>query len=77
VDLILEGEYNQIRQIYAKIVLQHLQQHPNDILAINTFLTFAYTDNINRFGSFMFGNENFNEQAMMFPEYFLAILGSE
>lgn len=59
-------------------VLQASQFYtPDSTWYDDTYMTFAYTDNINCFGSFMFGNESMNEQAMMFPEYFLAILGSE
>ena len=70
-------KYNQLRKICAMTVLKHIEQHPDDMLAVNTFLTLTYTVNINRFGSFMFGNESMNEQAMMFPEYFMGILGDE
>jgi hypothetical protein len=43
----------------------------------NTFLTLTYTVNINRYSSFLFGNESVNDQAMMFAEYFLSIVGNE
>jgi len=46
-------------------------------MAINNFVVLAYTVNIYRFGSYMFGNESFSEQMIMFPEYFAQFFDKE
>lgn len=70
-------KYNELRKICAKTTLEHIYNHPDDIIAINNFVVLAYTVNIYRFGSYMFGNESFSEQMIMFPEYFAQFFDKE
>ena len=47
--------YNEFRNMCASAILSHIAKHPNDIMAINEFLTLAYRENILREGGY-FGN---------------------
>ena len=43
--------------------------------AIRAFLYLSACANINRYGDFLFGNQNFEEQMITFPEYVSSIIG--
>jgi hypothetical protein len=68
-------QYNELRRIVATTILNHIQQHPDDIMAINEFVCLAYIDNINRYCSIAYGNQNFEEQLEMFPDFFDKVVG--
>ena len=67
-------KYNKMRKVCALTTLEYIRNHPEDIMAINNFVVLAYTVNIHRFGTFMFGNQNVMDQMEMFPEYFDKVL---
>ena len=62
--------YNVLRQLVAKTMLNHIQNNPNDLVAINEFVCLSSCDNINRYCTFPFGNQNFEEHMIMFPEHY-------
>lgn len=64
------AEYNQLRLIACYTMLCHIQDHPDDWLAINNFLVTSYEDNIGRYGSYSFGNQSAIEQLQCFPEHY-------
>lgn len=70
-------KYNIMRRQCAMTILEHIHNHPDDIIAINEFLVLAYTVNIHRYGEFMFGNQCFIEQIIMFPDFYDQITGGE
>ena len=70
-------KYNEMRKVCALTTLEYIRNHPEDIMAINNFVVLAYTVNIHRFGTFMFGNQNVMDQMEMFPEYFDKFLSKE
>lgn len=55
--------YNEKRDKMALVILRYIVEHPEDEMAINQFLLFATHNNIHRFGSYPYGNQNI-------PEYF-------
>lgn len=63
------NQYNAMRRIVAQTMLRHIQTNPNDLVAINEFVSLAYCDNINRYCNFPFGNQNFEEMMIMFPDF--------
>lgn len=60
--------YNRMRMICAATILKHIVEHPNDIMAINQFLILSAHDDIYRYGSFQYGNQNMTEKWNLFPE---------
>jgi hypothetical protein len=50
-------------------------EHPKDAEAIRVFLYLSACANINRYCDFPFGNQNFEEQMITFPEYISSIIG--
>ena len=60
--------YNQLRMVCANTILQHIVSNPDDIMAINQFLTLSFTDNIYRYGAYPSGNQNILEAIDIFPE---------
>lgn len=62
--------YNALRKLVANTMLNHIQQHPDDLVAINEFVCLAFCDNINRYCTFPFGNQNFEEHMVMFPDHY-------
>ena len=50
--------YNNWRDKMAFVILKHISTHPEDQMAINQFLLFASHDDIKRFGSYRYGNQN-------------------
>ena len=70
-------EYNRLRNRCAQTILNHIENHPDDILAIDIFLVLGFCDNINRYGGFAFGNQSVMDQMEVFPEYFAHIFEHE
>ena len=68
-------QYNALRLIVAHTMLNHIIEHPDDEEAIRAFLYLSACANINRYGDFLFGNQNFEEQMITFPEYVSSIIG--
>lgn len=60
--------YNQMRMVCANTILNYIVEHPNDIMAINQFIILSAQDNIYRYGSYPYGNQNIIEKAKLFPE---------
>lgn len=60
--------YNAKRKEIAEIIIKHIEEHPDDILAQGVLIDLAGMENISRFGS-MFGNASIIEQMSMFPEW--------
>ena len=54
--------------VCANTILQHIVSNPDDIMAINQFLTLSFTDNIYRYGAYPSGNQNILEAIDIFPE---------
>lgn len=71
------AEYNQLRMIACYTMLCHIQDHPDDWLAINNFLITSYIDNICRYGQFSFGNQSAIEQLECFPEHYEKIFNKD
>ena len=68
-------QYNALRRIVANTILNHIMEHPKDAEAIRVFLYLSACANINRYCDFSFGNQNFEEQMITFPEYISSIIG--
>ena len=68
-------QYNALRLIVAHTMLNHIIEHPDDEKAIRAFLYLSACANINRYGDFLFGNQNIEEQMITFPEYVSSIIG--
>ena len=60
--------YNEIRLQVAQIIIKHIEEHPDDIMAQGVLIDLAGIDNISRYGSY-FGNASILEQITMFPEW--------
>ena len=60
--------YNFMRKQVAHIIILHIEDHPDDILAQGVLIDLAGIDNISRYGA-LFGNAAMLEQMMMFPEW--------
>lgn len=63
------AEYNQLRMLCCYTMLCHIQQHPTDWFAINSFILASYRDNIARYGTYPYGNQSVIEQVNIFPEW--------
>jgi len=50
--------YNTWRDKMAFVILKQISMHPEDQMAINQFLLFATHENIIRFGTYKYGNQN-------------------
>ena len=57
-----------MRKRVAHIIILHIEDHPDDILAQGVLIDLAGIDNISRYGA-LFGNAAMLEQMMMFPEW--------
>ena len=68
--MILNLEYNQMRNRCLNTILKQIVKNPKDIYAINDFCFLATYDNIIRYSEFMFGNSAPLEHMMLFPEIF-------
>ena len=66
--MILNLEYNQMRNRCLNTILKQIVKNPKDIYAINDFCFLATYDNIIRYSEFMFGNSAPLEHMMLFPE---------
>ena len=66
ISLIPNDEYNKLRDKMALIVLKQISTHPKDQMAINQFLLFATHEDIKRFGSYKYGNQNVPEFYRLF-----------
>lgn len=62
--------YNHMRMVCAHTILDYVVQHPNDIMAINQFITLSSEDNINRYGDYPYGNQNIMEEIKLFYEQY-------
>lgn len=60
--------YNIKRRQIAEIIINQIEEHPDDILAQGVLIDLAGMDNISRYGS-LFGNAAILEQMAMFPEW--------
>jgi len=67
---ILNGLYNDYRNICACTILSYIEEHPQDIKAVNEFLVIACKKNILRYGEFEYGNQNALEYYSLFSEFF-------
>ncbi|MBR1504242.1 MAG: hypothetical protein IJ618_10220 [Prevotella sp.] len=66
--MILNLEYNQMRNRCLNTILKQIVKNPKDIYAINDFCFLATYDNITRYSEFMYGNSAPLEHMMLFPE---------
>ena len=62
--------YNDFRNICACTILSYIEEHPNDIKAINEFLVIACKENILREGEFSYGNQNAVDKYYLFHELY-------
>ena len=62
--------YNAYRNMCCCTVLSYLEKNPQDIKAVNCFLTMASKENIFREGEFSYGNQNAIEKYYLFPEIY-------
>lgn len=62
--------YNNYRNICVCTIFSYIEQHPQDIMAINEFLVMACKDNIFREGQFSYGNQSAVDELYLFPEKF-------
>ena len=60
--------YNIKRRQIAEIIIKHIEENPDDVLAQGVLIDLAGMDNISRHGS-LFGNAALLEQMAMFPEW--------
>ena len=60
--------YNDYRNICVCTILSYIEEHPQDINAINEFLVMACKENILREGEFEYGNQAAVEKYYLFPE---------
>ena len=60
--------YNEDRKMCYVSCLKRIEQHPNDIYAMNCAAAISGRTNMNRFGQNYFGNEAMIESAMMMPK---------
>ena len=66
--MILNLEYNQMRNRCLNTILQQIIKNPKDIYAINDFCFLATYNNITRYSEFRFANSAVLEHIMLFPE---------
>lgn len=64
--------YNEYRKICYISCLKRIENHPDDIYAMNCAAAIGGRTNINRFGQFSYGNEAIIEQVMMMPNRYYA-----
>ena len=62
--------YNDYRNVCCCTILSYIENHPNDIYAINEFLVLACKENILRYGEFEGGNQYLVEKYYLFPEIY-------
>ncbi|MCD1116753.1 hypothetical protein [Chryseobacterium turcicum] len=60
--------YDKVREQAALIVLDYVNTHSNDEMAINEFLLLATHDIVKRFGEYPYGNQNTVEYHQTFDE---------
>lgn len=60
--------YNDYRKMCYVSCLKRIEQHPDDIYAMNCAAAIGGRTNMNRFGQNYFGNEAVIEEAMMMPK---------
>lgn len=63
------AEYNQLRMLCCYTMLCYIHDYPDDIFAIDNYLTTSYWDNICRYGAFPFGNQSMIDRLEIFPEW--------
>lgn len=61
--------YNKMRLVCCHNILNYIEEHPDDMMAINQFLVMASLDNINRYGEYPYGNQIVMEDISLFPEH--------
>ncbi len=66
--MILNMEYNRMRNRCLNTILRQIVKTPKDIYTINDFCFLATYDNITRYSEFIFGNSAPLEHMMLFPE---------
>lgn len=59
--------YNEFRKMCYVSCLKRIEEHPNDVYAMNCAAALGGRTNMNRFGQNYFGNEAMIESAMMMP----------
>jgi hypothetical protein len=57
-------------ELQDKINQKYIEEHPEDIKAINEYLVMACKNNILREGEFDYGNQYVVEKYYLFPEYY-------
>ena len=62
--------YNEYRNTCCCTILSYIEEHPEDIKAINEYLVMACKNNILREGEFDYGNQYVVEKYYLFPEYY-------
>lgn len=60
--------YNEFRKICISSTLAYIEEHPDDILAINNYLLMSFTENILREGDYSYGNQNVLHKYKLFRE---------
>ena len=60
--------YNEFRKMCYVSCLKRIEEHPNDVYAMNCAAALGGRTNMNRFGQNYFGNEAMIESAMMMPK---------
>ncbi len=60
--------YNNYRKICARSIFSYIELHPEDLMAVNEFLLFAYEKNVLRLGEYNYGNQNAVDDYDLFPE---------
>ena len=62
--------YNDYRNKCCSTILSYIEEHPQDMQAINQYLLMACKENILRYGEFDYGNQYPMEMYYLFPEKF-------
>ncbi len=62
--------YNDYRKKCCNITLSYIEEHPQDMQAINQYLLMACKENILRYGEYDYGNQYALELYYLFPEKF-------
>lgn len=65
---LLNDEFNTMRRVVAETIWEYILNHPDDEIAINEFVIFSGLENIYRYGTYPYGNQNMMEQVEIFPE---------
>lgn len=60
--------YNEFRKICINSTLAYIEEHPDDILAINNYLVMSFIENILREGVYSYGNQYMLDKHKLFRE---------